>query len=75
MARPRVLFGSTECSTCRMQIEDGAGKRTLHIGRTEGDSRRVYATIPGSNAVFIIGETESQRLLRPMAEFVAAETK
>jgi Fe-S oxidoreductase len=30
MARPRVLFGSTECSTCRMQMEDGSGKRTLH---------------------------------------------
>ena len=25
-----VLFGSTECSTCRLQMEDGAGKRTLH---------------------------------------------
>ncbi|HZZ78476.1 MAG TPA: FAD-linked oxidase C-terminal domain-containing protein [Gemmataceae bacterium] len=23
-------FGSTECSACRMQMEDGAGKRTLH---------------------------------------------
>jgi len=30
LCRPRVLFGSTECSTCRMQMEDGAGKRTLH---------------------------------------------
>src|SRR5262249_62020412 len=30
LQRPRVLFGSTECSTCRMQMEDGAGKRTLH---------------------------------------------
>ncbi|HXG09898.1 MAG TPA: anaerobic glycerol-3-phosphate dehydrogenase subunit C [Gemmataceae bacterium] len=30
LARPRVLFGSTECSTCRLQIEDGARKRTLH---------------------------------------------
>jgi Fe-S oxidoreductase len=29
-ARPRVLFGSTECSTCRMQLEDGGAKRTLH---------------------------------------------
>jgi FAD/FMN-containing dehydrogenase/Fe-S oxidoreductase len=28
--RPRVLHGSTECSTCRMQMEDGGGKRTLH---------------------------------------------
>ncbi|MCI0462655.1 MAG: anaerobic glycerol-3-phosphate dehydrogenase subunit C [Gemmataceae bacterium] len=30
LKRPRVLFGSTECSTCRMQMEDGAGTRTLH---------------------------------------------
>jgi Fe-S oxidoreductase len=30
LSRPGVLFGSTECSTCRMQMEDGAGKRTLH---------------------------------------------
>lgn len=29
-ARPRVLFGSTECSTCRLQMEDGGRKRTLH---------------------------------------------
>jgi Fe-S oxidoreductase len=28
--RPRVLFGSTECSACRMQMEEGTGKRTLH---------------------------------------------
>jgi FAD/FMN-containing dehydrogenase/Fe-S oxidoreductase len=30
LAKPRVLFGSTECSTCRIQMEDGSGKRTLH---------------------------------------------
>jgi FAD/FMN-containing dehydrogenase/Fe-S oxidoreductase len=30
LSRPGVLFGSTECSTCRMQMEDGARKRTLH---------------------------------------------
>jgi FAD/FMN-containing dehydrogenase/Fe-S oxidoreductase len=30
MRRPRVLFGSTECSACRMQMEEGSGKRTLH---------------------------------------------
>ncbi len=28
--QPRVLFGSTECSTCRMQMQEGSGKRTLH---------------------------------------------
>jgi FAD/FMN-containing dehydrogenase/Fe-S oxidoreductase len=30
MNRPNVLFGSTECGSCRIQMEDGAGKRTLH---------------------------------------------
>jgi Fe-S oxidoreductase len=30
LTRPGVLFGSTECSTCRLQMEDGAGRRTLH---------------------------------------------
>jgi FAD/FMN-containing dehydrogenase/Fe-S oxidoreductase len=30
LRRPRVLFGSTECSTCRIQMENGSGKRTLH---------------------------------------------
>jgi FAD/FMN-containing dehydrogenase/Fe-S oxidoreductase len=30
LQRPRVLFGSTECGSCRMQMEAGAGKRTLH---------------------------------------------
>jgi Fe-S oxidoreductase len=27
---PSVTYGSTECSTCRLQMEDGGGKRTLH---------------------------------------------
>jgi FAD/FMN-containing dehydrogenase/Fe-S oxidoreductase len=30
LRRPGVLFGSTECSTCRLQMEDGSRKRTLH---------------------------------------------
>jgi FAD/FMN-containing dehydrogenase/Fe-S oxidoreductase len=30
LRRPQHLFGSTECSSCRLQMEDGTGKRTLH---------------------------------------------
>ncbi|MFO0880661.1 MAG: anaerobic glycerol-3-phosphate dehydrogenase subunit C [Gemmataceae bacterium] len=30
LARPAYLFGSTECSACRLQMEDGTQKRTLH---------------------------------------------
>ena len=28
--RPDIQFGSTECSTCRIQMEDAAAVRTLH---------------------------------------------
>jgi Fe-S oxidoreductase len=28
--RPRVVFGSTECSACRVQMQEGSGKRALH---------------------------------------------
>jgi FAD/FMN-containing dehydrogenase/Fe-S oxidoreductase len=28
--RPGVLFGSTECSACRMQMQESTGKRTWH---------------------------------------------
>jgi FAD/FMN-containing dehydrogenase/Fe-S oxidoreductase len=30
LSRPAVLFGSTECSTCRVQMVEGSGKPTLH---------------------------------------------
>jgi FAD/FMN-containing dehydrogenase/Fe-S oxidoreductase len=30
LRRPEVMFGSTECSTCRIQMEDAAAVRTLH---------------------------------------------
>lgn len=30
LRRPRIQYGATECSSCRLQMEEGAGKRTLH---------------------------------------------
>ena len=30
MRRPRIQFGVTECNSCRMQMEEGSHKRTLH---------------------------------------------
>ena len=30
LKRPRVLFGSTECGACRMQMQEGSRKRALH---------------------------------------------
>jgi Fe-S oxidoreductase len=30
LANPEIQFGSSECSTCRLQMEDGSRKRALH---------------------------------------------
>jgi Fe-S oxidoreductase len=30
LRRDDLLFGSSECSACRMQMEQGSGKRSLH---------------------------------------------
>jgi Fe-S oxidoreductase len=30
LGRRDIQFGSTECSTCRLQMEEGTRKRTLH---------------------------------------------
>src|SRR5262249_61262671 len=43
LSRPGVLFGSTECSSCRMQMEDGGGKRTLQPGQ---DLALAYGLLP-----------------------------
>jgi FAD/FMN-containing dehydrogenase/Fe-S oxidoreductase len=30
LAKSDIVYGATECSSCRMQMEEGTGKRTLH---------------------------------------------
>jgi Fe-S oxidoreductase len=53
LRRPRVQFGATECGPCRMQMEEGAGKRTLHpvqylalaYGLLPGVARRLHDPI------------------------------
>jgi Fe-S oxidoreductase len=44
LARPAYLFGSTECSACRLQMEDGTGKRTLHPAQYLA---LAYGLVPG----------------------------
>jgi hypothetical protein len=53
-----------------IEAETTSGKHTLRIGRAEGNSKNVYATVPGSDAVFIIAEAEAQRIQRAPAGFL-----
>jgi FAD/FMN-containing dehydrogenase/Fe-S oxidoreductase len=57
MSRPAVQFGSTECSACRVQMEDGAGKRTLHPAQYLA---LAYGLLPGI----------AERLRNPMGQLV-----
>jgi FAD/FMN-containing dehydrogenase/Fe-S oxidoreductase len=47
LRRPDYLFGSTECGACRMQMEDGGGKRTLHPAQYLA---LAYGLVPGLEA-------------------------
>src|SRR5579885_322063 len=57
LGREETLFGSTECSTCRLQMEDGAGKRTFHPAQYLGHA---YGLMPDL----------SRRLREPIGDLV-----
>lgn len=57
LAKPNYLFGSTECSACRLQMEDGTGKRTLHPAQYLA---LAYGLVPGLES----------RLREPIGEWV-----
>ena len=57
LSRPAYLFGSTECSACRLQMEDGTGKRTLHPAQYLA---LAYGLVPGLR----------ERLNEPIGEWV-----
>jgi hypothetical protein len=44
-------------------------KQTLNLGNTEGGSRRVYASLPGNTAVFVLSEVDSTKLSRDVKSF------
>ena len=54
-----------------VEAQGPAGKRTLHIGRIEGDSKRYYARVPGPDRtdVFVISPESGTALVRDLAAF------
>jgi len=67
------LFG-LEPPELVIEITTRTGKRTLHIGRAEGDSKRLYARIPDKDRsdVFVIDEADAAKILRDAAAFTKA---
>jgi hypothetical protein len=54
-----------------LEVATRSGKRVLHIGNAEGDSKRHYARIPDPERsdVFVLDEASCERILRDLAAF------
>ncbi len=68
------LFG-LDPSERSIEIQTPSGKRTLLIGRQEGESSRYYARVPEgevAQAVFIISEADARKIVRPLSGFLQA---
>jgi hypothetical protein len=60
-----------------LEIQTPSDKKVLHVGRTEGASKRYYARVPEPNRsdVFIISESDGEHIVRDMAAFVQGPKK
>jgi hypothetical protein len=63
------LYG-LEPPVWKLELKTMSAGKTLLVGRAEGDSQRHYATVAGTGSVFILGEEEARRILRPSSAFV-----
>jgi hypothetical protein len=54
-----------------IEVQAPTGKRTLHVGRTEGNSRRFYARVPDVDRsdVFLLPQEKGAELVRDLAAF------
>ena len=59
-----------------IEVQTPSGKRTLGIGRPEGESRLRYARVPegeAAQAVFVISAEEASKLLKPSSAYLQAK--
>ncbi len=59
----------------KIEVSTPMGSRTLHLGRAEGDSKRLYASVAGSDVVFVISEADTARIARTVTAFLANPKK
>jgi hypothetical protein len=51
----------------------GGMTQTLDLGNAEGGSKRLYATLPGQTAVFVLSEADSAKLDRDLKAFIGGK--
>jgi uncharacterized protein DUF4340 len=54
-----------------LEVLTPTGKRTLHVGRPEGESKRFYALNPekSKDAVFVLSEVDCVKIVHDLAGF------
>ena len=54
-----------------LEVQTPTGKRVLHIGRAEGESKRHYAQVPDKTnvEVFVLSEADSAKIVRDVPAF------
>lgn len=54
-----------------LEIQSPTGKKTLHVGRAEGATKKYYARVlePNRSDVFLISEADAAKILRKVADF------
>jgi hypothetical protein len=54
-----------------LEVATRSGKRVLHVGNREGDSKRRYARIPNGDRadVFLLDEASCERIVRDLSAF------
>jgi hypothetical protein len=70
------LYG-LEPPVLSVEVRTREGKRTLEIGRAEGDSKRYYARVPDKDRgdVFVISAADGARIVRDLAAFTEKAPK
>jgi hypothetical protein len=58
-----------------LEVQTPSGKRVLHIGRAEGESKRYYARVPdkSNGEVFVLSEADSAKIVRDLASFTQSK--
>jgi type 1 glutamine amidotransferase len=59
----------------KLEIELAKEKRVLLLGNAEDKSKRLYASVQGAGAVFVIDEIDSTILARPRSAYLVEEKK
>jgi hypothetical protein len=56
-----------------LEAQTPTGKRVLHVGRAEGESKRYYAQAPdkSNGEVFVLSEADAAKIVRDLAAFTA----